>query len=178
MAKYIDRMRSWIDTFSEDVEAVEKIVDNAKAARDARVLAATSLNYLVTRLDLIPDWEETCGVIDDAMVIRVAVSMAADKDLGSLDAATMSRVGRLCNEAEVVAEFLGPELYPRFKKYVQDSVGKEVRGRKAATVVDDAKQRAKLYTEIDEELRRLPPAPMTDPDAVERTILNYLKQKL
>jgi uncharacterized membrane protein YkvA (DUF1232 family) len=178
MAKYIDRMRAWIDSFAGDVDVVKKIVESPKAAREARELAAAALNYQVTRMDLIPDWEETCGVIDDAMVVRVAVALGSEKGLGDLDGAASHTVGRLCNEAEVVHEFLGDTLYPKLKKYVQDLVGKEVRGRKASMIVDDAKQRAALYQEIDEELRRLPPAPISDPDAVERTILNYLKTKL
>jgi uncharacterized membrane protein YkvA (DUF1232 family) len=178
MAKYIDRMKAWIDSFADDVDVVKKIVESDKAAREARELAAGSLNYLVTRMDLIPDWEETCGVIDDAMVLRVAIALGSEKDLGVLDGATTQKVGRLCNEAEVVHEFLGDVLYPKLKKYVQDQVGKEVRGRKAATIVDDAKQRKYLYEEIGNELKALPPAPISDPDAVERTILNYLKQKL
>ena len=178
MAKYIDKMRKWIDTFADDVEVVKKIVESEKAAPEARQLAAGALNYLVTRMDLIPDWEETCGVIDDAMILRVATMLAAEKELGNLDGATTQKVGRLCNEAEVVHEFLGDELYPRLKKFTQDLIGKEVRGRKAATVVDDLKQRKALYAEIEDDLKRLPPAPMNDPDGVERTILGYLKQKL
>jgi len=178
MGKYIDKMRGWIDTFSADVAVVKNIVESAKAPADARAPAAASLNYLVTRMDLIPDWEETCGVIDDAMILRVATAIAAEKGLGDLDASASAAVGRLCNEAEVVSEFLGPVLYPKLKKYTQDLVGKEVRGRKPQHVVDDAQKREQLYVEIEEELRRLPPAPMADPDAVERTIKNYLSQKL
>lgn len=175
MAKYIERMKGWIETFAEDVGVVKHIVEAEKVPKEARTLAAGALNYLVTRMDLIPDWEETCGVIDDAMILRVAVALAAEQGLGDLDAA---KVARMCNEAEVVADFLGPELYPRLKKYTQDLTGKEVRGRKPVTIVDDAKARKQLYVEIEEELRRLPPAPMTDPDGVERTIRNYLSQKL
>jgi uncharacterized membrane protein YkvA (DUF1232 family) len=178
MGKYIDKMRGWIDTFSEDVAVVKKIVESAKAPAESRAQAAAALNYLVTRMDLIPDWEETCGVIDDAMILRISTAIAASTGLGDLDAAANAAVGRLCNEAEVVNEFLGPVLYPKLKKYTQDLVGKEVRGRKPQAIVDDAKLRASLYTEIEEELRRLPPAPMSDPDAVERTIKNYLSQKL
>jgi uncharacterized membrane protein YkvA (DUF1232 family) len=178
MGKYIDKMRGWIDTFTEDVAAVKKIVESSKAPADSRAQAAAALNYLVTRMDLIPDWEETCGVIDDAMILRVAAAIAADKGLGDLDGAASGTVGRLANEAEIVSEFLGPVLYPKLKKYTTDLVGKEVRGRKPQAIVDDAKLRATLYTEIEEELRRLPPAPMSDPDGVERTIKNYLSQKL
>jgi uncharacterized membrane protein YkvA (DUF1232 family) len=178
MGQFIDKMRGWIDTFAADVDVVKKVVESSKAPPEARAQAAASLSYLVTRMDLIPDWEETCGVIDDAMILRVAVSIAAEKGLGDLDASANAAVARLCNEVEVVSAFLGPVIYPKLKKYTLDLVGKEVRGRKPAAIVDDAKARAALYVEIDEELRRLPPAPMADPDGVERTIKNYLETKL
>lgn len=178
MGQHISKMKAWVENFADDVGVVKKIVESDKAHADARAYAAGALNYLVTRMDLIPDWEETCGVIDDAMVLRVAVALGAEKDLGDLDAATTQKVGRLCNEAEVVHEFLGDALWPRFKKYTQDLATKEVRGRKPASIAADPKARAGLYQEIEEELRRLPPAPMNDPDAVERTIFNYLEKKL
>lgn len=178
MAKYIGKMKGWIENFADDVAVVKKIVEADKASKEARVLCAGALNYLVTRMDLIPDWEETCGVVDDAMILRVAVALGAEKDLGDLDGGTMQKVGRLCNEAEVIAEFLGPQLYPRLKKYTQDLAQKEVRGRKPASIAEDPKVRKALYQEIEDELRRLPPAPMSDPDQIERTIFNYLEKKL
>src|SRR4051794_38852172 len=117
MGKYIEKMRGWIDTFSADVSVLKSIVESAKAPADARAQAAASLNYLVTRMDLIPDWEETCGVVDDAMILRVAAALAAEKGLGELDASATAAVGRLGNEAELIAEFLGPVVYPKLKKY-------------------------------------------------------------
>ena len=182
MANAIETLKTWADTFHQDVDALKALVESEKADLDARKHAAAALNYLVTRMDLIPDWEETCGVIDDAMILRVSAAIAADKGAGAdgsgLDGAAGATLARLANEAEVVSEFLGPVLYPKLKKYTTDLVGKEVRGRKPQSVVEDPKLRAMLYAEIEEELRRLPPAPMSDPDGVERTIKNYLSQKL
>jgi len=63
-------------------------------------------------------------------------------------------------------------------RYVEGLPQKVVRGRSADAIVDDAKVREQLYVEIKDELKRLPPAPMSDPDHVARTIKNYLTQKL
>jgi uncharacterized membrane protein YkvA (DUF1232 family) len=177
-ANHMERMKQWIDTFADDVATLQKIVTNEKVPREARVMAAGALGYLVTRMDLIPDWEETCGIIDDAMIMRVAIALASEKDIGDIDGDTMREVGRLANEAEVVHEFLGEDLYPRIKKYTQDLTHTVTRGRLPETVVDDAKARRDLWAEIKDELKALPPAPMTDPDAVARTVRNYLSQKL
>jgi uncharacterized membrane protein YkvA (DUF1232 family) len=173
-----DRIRGWIDTFAEDVAALQKLVAEPSAARDARILGAAALNYLVTRLDLIPDWEETSGVIDDAMVLRVAAALASELEVGDLDADALRAVGKLANDADGVQAFLGADLYPRLKKYVQDLTHKVVRGRHPSAIVDDAKQRDQLSIEIKDELKRLPPAPMSDPERVARVVKNYLVEKL
>jgi len=173
-----DRIRGWIDTFADDVGALQKLVGEASAAREARLLAAGALSYLITRLDLIPDWEETCGIIDDAMILRVAAALASEKDLGNLDAGALRAVGKLANDADGVRAFLGADLYPRLRKYVEDLTHKIVRGRHPNAIVDDAKQRAQLEAEVADELKRLPPAPMSDPDRVARVVKNYLTQKL
>jgi uncharacterized membrane protein YkvA (DUF1232 family) len=172
MGNDLGRMKDWIDSFAQDVDAVKKDLEG-NGPRDARKLLAGALNYLVTRMDIIPDWEETCGVLDDAMVLRVAAALASEKGLE-----TSNPVARLANEADVVSEFLGKDLYPRFKRHVEGLTSQTVRGRAPDTILDDAKARAQLYDDIKNELAGLPPAPMTDPDAVARTIRSYFSQKL
>src|SRR3989442_9421129 len=115
----IDRMNAWIDSFAADVEVVKKIVESKTAPKPARVLAASALGYLVKQMDLIPDWEPIHGLLDDAMVLRVAVSLASEADLGDFDAETTRGIGRLANEADTVAEPLGPELFARLNRYTQ-----------------------------------------------------------
>jgi uncharacterized membrane protein YkvA (DUF1232 family) len=175
----VTKMKGWIDTFAEDTAVVRKVVEQDKAPRDARRLAAGALNYLVTRMDLIPDWEETCGILDDAMVLRVAMSLAIEKNIDeSIDGETMRGVARLANEADVVVDFLGTDLYPRFKRYTEGLAAQVVRGRHPDSIIDDQKVRTQLFKEIGEEMSRLPPAPMSDPGQVARTIKNYMGQKL
>jgi uncharacterized membrane protein YkvA (DUF1232 family) len=174
----MDKIKGWIDSFAADVGAVQAVAGEAKLAREARLAAAAALGYLVTRLDLIPDWEETRGIIDDAMVLRVAMSEAAGHDLEALPEDDQRAVHRLANETETVGEFLGADLYPRFKRYVADLQHAVVRGRHPSTVVDDDATRARLYAEVAEELKRLPPAPMSDPERVARIVRNYLSHKL
>src|SRR3990172_41654 len=137
----IERMKGWIDTFSADVGHVQKAVESG-GPKDARRLCAGALSYLITRMDLIPDWEATCGILDDAMVLRVACSLAADKGLD-----VGHDVARLANEADVVSEFLGADLYPRFKKHVEGLATTVVRGRHPDAICDDAKARAALAVE-------------------------------
>lgn len=172
MSKGTERIKGWVDTFASDVEAMKKAVA-ADGPVEARQLVAGALNYLVTRMDLIPDWEETAGILDDAMVLRVAAAIASEK---GLDASP--EVGRLANDSDVVSEFLGDELFPRFKKHVEGLAGQAVRGRHPKTIVEDAAVRATLFNEVGDEIKRIPAAPVSDVDAVARTVKNYLSQKL
>lgn len=178
MAEHVERMKAWIDSFAADVAAIESLVDNSKVPRDARLAGAAALNYLLTRLDLIPDWEETCGILDDAMVLRVCMADAMEKDLDGLPVDALKTVARLANETDAVRKFLGEELFARFKRYVHDLTNVIVRGRHPRTIVDDAKQREQLFVEVKDDLKRLPPAPMNDPDRIERVVKNTLAQKL
>jgi uncharacterized membrane protein YkvA (DUF1232 family) len=172
MSTAAERIKPWVESFPADVESMKKALDTT-GSDEARQVVAGALNYLITRMDLIPDWEETAGILDDAMVLRVAAAMATEK---GLDASP--EVGRLANEADAVSELLGAELYPRFKKHVEGLAGQAVRGRHPKAIVEDAKVRATLFTEIGDEIKRIPAAPVSDVDAVARTVKNYLSQKL
>jgi uncharacterized membrane protein YkvA (DUF1232 family) len=174
----LEKMKAWIDSYAADVAAVQALVANEKIPKDARLVGAAALNYLVTRLDLIPDWEETCGILDDAMILRVAMAEAAEKDLDALDGEAHRGVAKLANEVELVREFLGSELYPRLKHYVQELGTAVVRNRLPRVIVDDPAERGRLYAEIKDELKRVPPAPMKEPERIARIIRNYLSQKL
>lgn len=178
MATHMDRLKTWVDGFGGDVHTMRKLLEST-ASVDARTAAAAALSYLVSRMDLVPDWEETAGILDDAMVLRLLASIATDRGLGDKVPADLeASIGRLANEAEVIQDFLGADLYARFKKHVEGLQTKMVRGRTPRMVVDNERERKALLTEIEEELHRLPPAPMSNPDAVERMLKNNLKQKL
>ena len=178
MASYIHRMKAWIDTFGDDVRVTERLVELAGATQQAREAAAAALGYLVSRMDLIPDWEESAGVIDDAMVLRVSALLATEKGLGDPPVDLLQDVGRLTNDVEAVKDFLGSALFARFKHYVEGLAEREVRGRTPRLIVDDAKVRRDFFAEVADELKRLPPAPMADPEAVGLKVHNAISKKL
>ena len=175
---HIQRMKPWIDSFADDVAILEHVVDAAAVPRAARLICASALGYLVTRLDLIPDWEETAGILDDAMVLRTAMALASENDLDPLEDDAQRVIHRLANENEVVRDFLGDDLYGKFKKYVDELGNVVVRGRHPRVVLEDEKERKQFFIEVKDQLKNFPPAPMKDPEAVARTIKNYLSHKL
>jgi uncharacterized membrane protein YkvA (DUF1232 family) len=174
----LERMKKWIDSFPADVEAVKRYVADKGARGETKRVAAGALNYMLLKMDLVPDWEDAAGILDDAMVLRVAAAIAQDRDLGSPAAEVEKGMARLANEVEVVSEFLGGDLFDKLKKYVLALPDQAVRSRGAGQIVDNEGVRTKLYAEIDAELERLKPAAIKDAALVERTLKQALTIKL
>ena len=116
MSELITTCKDWVDTIRADVETLKKIVDCEELDDDARIFAASALNYLVSRMDLIPDWTETIGVIDDVIVLRVCVNLASTYGLDKLDTSAMVDATRLANEAERIEEVMDKDMYPKLRK--------------------------------------------------------------
>ena len=77
MSEAIEVVKEWVKTIGDDVAAVKRVVESDKCPEEARKLAAGALNYLVSRMDLVPDWTDTIGCIDDVMVVRVCMGLAS-----------------------------------------------------------------------------------------------------
>ena len=178
MANAIETLRSWAETFHQDVDALKALVESTTADVDARKHAAAALNYLVTRMDLVPDWNEGIGALDDAMVIRMCASLAQQHPLGDLPGDAEIVLGRLGNEADRLAGLLGRELADKLKAYCARLVDTAVRGRTPGQILDDAQARAALWADVDEELRRSVPVVVDDPADAELRLKAYLEHKL
>jgi uncharacterized membrane protein YkvA (DUF1232 family) len=178
VSKHIDTFKDWAETFRPDVAAMKALIESEKADLDARKLAAGALSYLVTRMDLIPDWNDGIGVMDDIFVMRVCAQMATAHQLGDLSHDAEVTLGRLANEAEKVLDFLGGDLYDKLRQYCAKLEGTAVRGRTPAQIVAEGGARLALYNEVEEELKRSVPVVVTDPADAELRLKSYLKQKL
>lgn len=180
MPESIEIVSEWVETFREDVEVLKRVVSDEAVSEDARKYAAAALNYLVSRMDLIPDWTETIGVVDDVMILRTCVALANQyglhEDLHDADA--LVAVGRLANEADRIEAILGHDLEAKLRTFCGRLIDTAVRGRTPDLIVTEADARAKLYEEVDEDLKRLPPATFSDGDAVKAKLVSYLTAKL
>jgi uncharacterized membrane protein YkvA (DUF1232 family) len=175
---HIDVFKSWADTIRQDVEAFKALLESTKADEKSRKLAGGALQYLVSKMDLIPDWNEGIGMIDDVMVLRVAAQMAQDLGRGDLPASAEVSFERLSNESEKITAFLGGPIYDKLKAYVAKLGERAVRGRTPAQLMEDAALRKTLYVELDEELKKTVPIVITDPADAELRLKSYLTQKL
>lgn len=141
----LEAFPSWLRTLPADVRLLSSVVEDVQTADAARETLAAALNYLFKSVDLIADGIEDLGYIDDAFVLRVAVS-AVDLETVS-DAAKRAELERLSSDAELIVEFMADD-YPRLGSYVAGLSALVVRGRNAASIVTDAPARQEFVGEL------------------------------
>jgi uncharacterized membrane protein YkvA (DUF1232 family) len=178
VAKHIEIFKDWAETFRPDIAALKALIESDKADLEARKLGAAALSYLVTRMDLVPDWNEGIGVMDDIFVVRVCAQMATTHQLGDLPHDAEVTLARLANEATKIADFLGSDVYDKLRAYCAKLEDAAVRGRTPKQVIDEGAARLALYNEVEDELKRSVPVVISDADDAELRLKSYLKQKL
>ncbi len=180
MADHISQLIEWAKNVREDVAALKAVVSADKADKTVRRYAAAALNYLLSKMDLIPDWEPTLGLLDDVMVMRICAahaSKSASADEG-LDDKVSLRFHRLANEEERIADLLGPLLHGKLRAYTDKVLLQAVRQRTPDSIVADKAVRARVFQEVDEVLQSAPPLQPGDPAELERKLKTYLQAKL
>jgi uncharacterized membrane protein YkvA (DUF1232 family) len=175
---HIDNFKAWAESIRSDIDAFKAVLESAKADLHSKRLAAGALSYLVSKMDLIPDWNEGIGVIDDIMVLRVCAQLTQSHDRGPLPTAADVSLDRMSNEAEKITAFLGGPLYDRLKSYCAKLVDQPVHGRTPTTLVENAAERKSLYAELDDELKKTVPIVVNDPTDAELRLKAYLTHKL
>jgi uncharacterized membrane protein YkvA (DUF1232 family) len=175
---HIEVFKSWAQTIRQDIDAYKTLLESDKADDKVRRLAGGALCYMVSKMDLIPDWNEGIGVIDDVMVLRVCAGLSQDFDRGPLESATESSLERMANQAEKIQEFLGGPLYDKLKAYCSKLSDLKVRGVMVNDLIGDDKARASFYVALDEELEKTVPIVINDPVDAELRLKAYLTHKL
>jgi uncharacterized membrane protein YkvA (DUF1232 family) len=175
---HIDVFKGWAETIRQDIDALKALLETDKASADARKLAGAALSYLVSKMDLIPDWNEGIGVIDDVMVLRVCAQLSAGFSRDGLSSSAEVNLERMSNEADKISAFLGGGVYDKLKQYCSKLADQAVRGRTPAQLAEDAAQRKVLYVELEDELKKTVPIVINDPADAELRLKSYLTQKL
>ena len=175
---HIDVFKSWAETIRQDMDAFKALLESGKADEKARKLAGGALSYLVSKMDLIPDWNEGIGVIDDVMVLRVCAALSQDLSRGSLPTSAEAALERMANQSEKITEFLGGPIYDKLKQYCSKLGDLKVRGATSTELIADEAARKSLYVALDEELEKTVPIVINDPADAELRLKAYLTHKL
>lgn len=175
---HIDVFKGWAETIRQDIDAFKALLESDDADRESRKLAGAALLYLVSRMDLIPDWNEGIGVIDDVMVLRVCAQLSQGHKRGALPASAEVSLERMANESDQILRFLGGPLYDKLKAYCAKLADQGVRGRTPSGLVEDGGAREAIYGEVDAELKKSVPIVVNDPTDAELRLKAYLTHKL
>jgi uncharacterized membrane protein YkvA (DUF1232 family) len=178
VAAHIDVFKGWAQTIRQDIDAFKALLESSKADERARKLACGALIYQVSKMDLIPDWNEGIGVIDDVMVLRVCAGLSTDYDRGPLPATAEAALERMVHQADEIQDFLGGPLYDKLKVYCSKLGEQKVRGLGASELLAEESARKSLYTTLDEELEKTVPIVVNDPTDAELRLKAYLTHKL
>jgi uncharacterized membrane protein YkvA (DUF1232 family) len=150
------------------------LADDATPA-EAKALVVGALQYVMDSWDILPDHYPALGLLDDALVLRVAAHLAVEK--GGKHRALQ----KLAGDMDTVRELLG-DLATPFEELCASLPARMVRGRTAATVLADADVKA-LF---DADLNRLgakaaPPkleAPLGGAEALVSELRKMVKSSL
>jgi len=175
---HIDVFKSWAETIRQDIDAYKALIESPKADSHSKKLAGAALLYMVSKMDLIPDWNEGIGVIDDVMVLRVCAQLAQGHERGELTTASEVALDRMANEADKITAFLGGALYDKLKSYCSKLSDMSVRGRTPQQLIDDASARKSLAIELEDELKATVPIVVNDAKDAELRLKAYLTHKL
>jgi hypothetical protein len=177
---HMAELADWAKSWREDVEILKRVVSADKADKAVRRHAAAALNYLLSKMDLIPDWEPTLGILDDVLVMRICAAHGARAAAGDdgLDDKTGLGLARLANQEERIAELLGPLLHGKLRAHCDKLLHQAVRQRTPDSIAGDPAVRARLFAELDEVMRSVPAVAIDDPEEVERKLKTYLQAKL
>lgn len=175
---HIDVFKGWAETIRADIDAFKALLESQKADTHSKKLAGAALLYLVSRMDLIPDWNEGIGVIDDVMVLRVCAQLTQGHVRGSLPTSAEVALDRMANEADKISEFLGGALYDKLKAHCTKLSDQAVRGRTPSQLFEDEAARKSLWVELEDELKKTVPIVINDPTDAELRLKAYLTHKL
>lgn len=175
---HIDVFKSWAESIRQDTDAFKALLESTKADEKVRRIAGGALQYLVSKMDLIPDWNEGIGVIDDVMVLRVCAALTQDHDRGSLPTAAEASLDRMANQSEKITDFLGGPLYDKLKLYCAKLGDAPVRGVTVTQLLDEEPARKSLYQALSDELEKTVPIVVNDPTDAELRLKAYLTHKL
>ena len=175
---HIDVFKGWAESIRQDIDAFKALLESTKADDNSKKLAGAALSYLVGKMDLIPDWNEGIGVIDDVMVMRVCAQLTQGHERGALPTSAEVSLDRMANEADKITQFLGGPIYDKLKSYCAKLETQAVRGRTPAQLAADAGLRKALYIELEDEIKKTVPIVINDPVDAELRLKAYLTHKL
>ena len=139
----LEQFPAWLRSLTTDARALCQVLES-DAELPLRRSAALALNYLFKSIDLIPDWLEDLGYLDDAFVFRASVGRAVAEGV-SLEPGSATE--RLFDDLGLIREFLGAD-FAALERYVAALGERPVRGRSVEDLLENQDQRSELVRDV------------------------------
>lgn len=178
MAEYAPKFQEWIDSFERDVSLFKEILLSESAPAQLRRLMAGGLMYMIRQIDLVPDYYQPVGTIDDTMVLRVVADLSAEWTAELDEPKHMKALFKLANQNEITKSYLGEETYRNLENYVRGQPEKPTHGITGDSAVSSPQSRRELLSQVDEELKHFKPVAIEDGPRAERELKSYIVAKL
>ena len=178
-ARYAPELLRWIEAFPREIEVVREAILDKHPPPVAKRLLIGVLTYRVRQMDLIPDYMNPVGLVDDCLVLRIAAELFLKYNADGLPTSTLQKVARLANDAEISKAFLGDALFEAMERYVAALPDTPFRDLTPEQILADERVRGRLFTEVNDSLKSWKvPSEVEDPGRMERDVVNFLKDKL
>jgi len=145
--KCLDLFSDWLENLDRDVETIIEALQVNVLDDEIRQCLVASVNYLFKSLDLIPDGIDDIGYLDDAFILRLSAREALERDTGQLPETSREKLGRLAEDIEIIAEFLGTGIYTRLHRYALALTKGAARGRTVLEIIEDGNVFATFVSE-------------------------------
>lgn len=169
-------LNHWIGTVSEDLELMLEGLQSSATPRESRLYIAGGLSYLLRKIDITPDYLGGLGVVDDAMVIRMAAASAVELGSGEMDWDIEEALSRLGQSLDALKTYLG-DIYPRLEAYVKELLDGEARRCAADKIIDDDEIYQQFLTEVEEAVAEYKPRPITYERRLVKALFDYIGEE-
>lgn len=167
----LETLQKLVDGFSLDVGRVRAALADDKTEVAAQKLLIGALSYVVDTWDMFPDHYRGVGLADDALVLRVASSLA-------LQAGASHRgLQHLAGEMPAVRTLLG-ELAEPLERFCAALPERKFGNRTVATILADADVRAVFEGDLTRLGKKSTPVKITPPPAGAPPLVNELRKMM
>ena len=165
----LESLQNLVNDFALDVGRLRAALADDATTPEARTLLVAALNYVLDTWDVFPDHYPVLGLVDDALVLRVAAHLALQKG------ATHRGVQKLAGDMDVVRELLGDLVEP-FEQLCVGLASRSVRGRTAGAILNDPDVRALFDADLTRLGKKDPPGKLDPPTQGSAALLSELRK--
>ncbi len=156
----LTRLTHLVQSYPDAIATVLDAVGDQTVPPAARTLLVGALNYVLDLLDMFPDQYKGIGVVDDAILLRMAAQQAVAA--GAASPLLKALAEQVADLLPLVGDLMAP-----LEKYVTQLIERSVRGRTATQIVADKDLTVMFVSDVHRHLAQLR---QKAPDAIDMSV--------